>query len=87
MAPWYVAGFIKRTELKAELARYQEAGTNTLIIDTHRQRRDDVIRFDHPTILPRPVVSGSVKARPRPPRVVVGTATVDVPTEQQGELT
>jgi len=42
-APWYVADFISRKDLKEELGRYQDCGTDILIIDTHYQRRDDLL--------------------------------------------
>jgi probable F420-dependent oxidoreductase len=42
-APWYVAGFISRENLRDEFRRYEDGGTDTLIIDTHYQRRDDLL--------------------------------------------
>jgi probable F420-dependent oxidoreductase len=42
-APWYVADFISRKDLNDELRRYQDCGTDLLIVDTHYQRRDDLL--------------------------------------------
>jgi probable F420-dependent oxidoreductase len=42
-APWYVAEFISRKQLRDEFRRYEDAGTDVLIVDTHYQRRDDLL--------------------------------------------
>jgi probable F420-dependent oxidoreductase len=42
-APWYVAEFISRKSLRDEFRRYEDAGTGLLVVDTHYQRRDDLL--------------------------------------------
>jgi probable F420-dependent oxidoreductase len=42
-APWYVGDFISRKQIRDEFCRYEDSGTDTLIVDTHYQRRDDLL--------------------------------------------